>query len=85
MIEVPQRPIRLAAATATLWRLVSARLLHHDGNPELRAQVLAGQTKETTSGWRLEPTAQTSALVALAMACHRATSPPDEAPAFVVL
>jgi phage terminase large subunit-like protein len=85
MMEVPQRPQRLAAATATLWRLVSARLLHHDGDPELRAQVLAGQTKESTTGWRLEPTAQTAALIALAMAVHRATAQPDETPAFVAL
>jgi phage terminase large subunit-like protein len=85
MMEVPQRPQRLAAATATLWRLVSARLLHHDGDPELRAQVLAGQTKESTTGWRLEPTAQTAALIALAMAVHRATAQPDEPPAFVAL
>jgi hypothetical protein len=47
--------------------------------------VLAGQTKESISGWRLEPTAQTAALIALAMAVHRATAQPDEPPAFVAL
>lgn len=77
MVSIPQRPSRLAKATATLWRLVSAGLLMHDGNTELRRQVLAGQTKETLEGWRLDPTPETAALVALAMACHEAgkTSP----------
>jgi phage terminase large subunit-like protein len=85
MDEVPQRVTRLARATATLWRLVSAGLLAHDGDPELRAQVLAGRTKETTQGWHLEPTASTSALIALAVACHEATKVPPSAPMVVAL
>jgi phage terminase large subunit-like protein len=85
MVEVAQRPQRLAQGTATLWRLISAGLLQHDGDPELRAQVLAGQTKETTTGWYLVPTPQTAGLIALAMACHMATEVEAEPPAFVAL
>jgi phage terminase large subunit-like protein len=73
MIEIPQRPQRLAMATATLWRMVSAGLLNHDGDPELRTQVMAGQTKETQMGWRLDPTANTAGLIALAMVVHQAS------------
>jgi phage terminase large subunit-like protein len=73
MEEVPQRPMRLAQATATMWRLVSAGLLRHDGSPDLRSQVLLGRTKETVQGWYLVPTAQTAGLIAVAMAVHQAT------------
>jgi phage terminase large subunit-like protein len=73
MVGVPQSPSRLAVATATFWRLVSAGLMMHDGDPELRRQVLAGRTKETLEGWRLDPTPDTAGLVALAMACHEAS------------
>lgn len=85
MIEIPQRPQRLAQATATLWRLISAGLLQHDGDLSLRDQVLAGQTKETSMGWRLEPNAHTAGLVALAMAVHQATQVPSEPPTFVAI
>jgi phage terminase large subunit-like protein len=79
MMEIPQRPMRLAQATATLWRLVSAGLLRHDGSPGLRSQVLLGRTKETVQGWYLVPTAQTAGLIAVAMAVHQATqSTPTE-------
>jgi phage terminase large subunit-like protein len=85
MMEVPQRPKRLAGATSTLWRLISGGLLAHDGDPDLRAQVFAGRTKETVEGYRLEPTADTAGLIALAMACHMITEQPAETPAFVAL
>jgi phage terminase large subunit-like protein len=80
MIEIPQRPLRLAQATATMWRLVSAGLLRHDGSPELRSQVMLGRTKETVQGWYLVPTAQTAALIAVAIAVHQATQVPPELP-----
>ncbi len=73
MVEVPQRPMRLAQATATMWRLISAKLLRHDGSDELRTQVSLGQTKETVQGWYLIPSAQTAGLIAVAMAVHRAS------------
>ena len=80
MMEIPQRPMRLAQATSTMWRLVSAGLLRHDGSPELRSQVLLGRTKETVQGWYLVPTAQTAGLIAVAMAAHEATQVPPELP-----
>jgi phage terminase large subunit-like protein len=85
MDERAQRPQRLVQATSTLWRLISAGLLQHDGDPELRAQVLAGQTKETTAGWQLDPNEQTVGLIAIAMATHEATQVPDDPPRWVVL
>jgi phage terminase large subunit-like protein len=85
MLEVPQRPQRLSMATATLWRMASAALLSHDGDPELRTQVMAGQTKETQMGWRLDPTANTAGLIALAMAVHQATQVPADDPEFIAL
>jgi phage terminase large subunit-like protein len=85
MVEIPQRPMRLAQATATMSRLVSGGLLRHDGSPELRAQVVAGQTKETVQGWYLVPTAQTAALIAVAIAAHQATQVPADDPEFIAL
>lgn len=83
MQPIPQRPQRLSKATATFWRLVSGGLLMHDGDDELRRQALAGQTKESIGGWRLDPTPDTAALVALAMAAHEATKV-DPAPPEVI-
>lgn len=85
MQEVPQSPKRLATATATLWRVASGGLLGHDGDPVLRAQVLAGQPKETTQGLHLVPTRQTSGLIALAVAVHEATEVEPEPPMFIAL
>ena len=85
MIEIPQRPMRLAQATATMWRLVSAGLLRHDGSPELRAQVLLGRAKETVQGWYLVPSAQTAGLIAVIMAAHQATQVPADDPEFIAL
>ena len=83
MERIPQRAPGLAKATATMWRLVSGGLLMHDGDQELRRQVLAGRTKETVGGWRLDPTPDTNALIALAVACHEATKI-DPAPPQVI-
>jgi phage terminase large subunit-like protein len=77
MEEVAQTPPRYAEATATLWRLIAAGLIVHDGDEALRKEVLAGQTKETEQGWRLVATEQTRALIALALAVHRASGDID--------
>jgi hypothetical protein len=77
MMEAPQRPIRYTEATATLWRLISAGLIVHDGDADLRREVLAGQTKETETGWRLVATEQTRALIAMALAVHQASFQPE--------
>jgi phage terminase large subunit-like protein len=73
MNEIPQRPLRLAQATSNMWRLISAGLLRHDGDPDLRSHVMAGRTKETVQGWYLVPTPRTAALIAVAMAVLQAT------------
>lgn len=85
MIEVPQRPQRVAQASVTLWRAISGGMLGHDGDPVLREQVLATATKETVSGWRLEPTERNPSVIALAFAVHQATEAPTETPTFQVL
>ena len=74
MVEAPQVPVRYAEATATLWRLIAAGLIVHDGDEALRREVLAGQTKETEQGWRLVATEQTRSLIALALAVHSASA-----------
>lgn len=74
MVEAAQTPPRYAEATATLWRLIAAGLIVHDGDDALRREVLAGQTKETEQGWRLVATEQTRALIALALAVHQASA-----------
>jgi len=85
MEEQPQRVTRLSVATSALYRLISAGLLSHDGDPALRAQVRAGKAKETTQGWHLEPTAETNGLIALAMASLEATKAPPEMAGFEAL
>jgi phage terminase large subunit-like protein len=84
MDEVFQSPKKLTQATSTLWRLVSGQMLSHDGDPELRRQVLAGRTKETQQGWRIEPTADTAGLVAMMVAVHEATDIPPLSPLVIL-
>jgi phage terminase large subunit-like protein len=85
MEKIPQSPKMLAIATTTLWRLISGGLLQHDGNSQLRGQVLAGEAKDGTSGWRLVPTAETAGLIALAMAVNQATQKPAPTKFWVIL
>jgi phage terminase large subunit-like protein len=72
MIEFPQSPERMANASENLYRLIDSGQLAHDGDPVLRAHVVAGVTKETERGWRLVKDPKLSrpidALIALAMA-----------------
>ena len=71
MIEFPQSPERMATASAHLYHTIQAGHLIHDGDPRLRAHVLAGVTKETERGWRLQKDPHSArpidALIALAM------------------
>lgn len=83
-VEFPYRPARLSLASLTLKRLIQEKSLRHDGDPKLRSQVMAGLTKETEEGWRLVPSNHSRALIALAVACHRATQTEDPAPLIVV-
>ncbi len=64
----------MAEASGNLYRLIESKALVHDGDPQLRAHVLAGITKNTERGWRLAKSPKDprsiDALIALAMACH---------------
>jgi phage terminase large subunit-like protein len=84
MIEVPQRARRLSQATSTMWRYISGGLLGHDGDPELRSQVLAARTKETIQGWHLDPEPHTPGVIAVALALHDASEAPAPEPMFVL-
>jgi phage terminase large subunit-like protein len=72
MVEFPQSPERMANASENLYRLIEAGQLAHDGDPVLRSHVVAGVTKETERGWRLQKDPKRShpidALIALSMA-----------------
>lgn len=78
MVEFPQSPERLANASENLFRLIDSGELVHDGDTTLRAHVLAGVTKTTERGWRLQkdPKAPRAidALIALAMAAFVANA-----------
>lgn len=78
MVEFPQSPERMSIASAALYRLIETEGLAHDGDPVLRAQVLAGVTKETERGWRLQKDPRSKrpidALIALTMAAYMASS-----------
>jgi phage terminase large subunit-like protein len=68
----------MSIASAALYRLIETEGLAHDGDPVLRAQVLAGVTKETERGWRLQKDPRSKrpidALIALTMAAYMASS-----------
>jgi phage terminase large subunit-like protein len=84
MSEVPQRTRRLSQATSTLWRYYSGGLLGHDGDLELRSQVLAARTKETIEGWHLDPEPSSAGVIAVAMALHQASEAIAPEPMFVL-
>jgi len=85
----PQSPERMSQASAALYRLIESGELVHDGDPALRAQVLAGVTKETERGWRLQKDPHShrpiDALIALAMACYEAGAVVDSIAGFYSL
>jgi phage terminase large subunit-like protein len=78
MVEFPQSPERMSVASASLFRLIEGETIAHDGEPRFRSQVLAGVTKETERGWRLQKDPRSKrpidALIALAMAAFLASS-----------
>ncbi len=84
MSDVPQRARRLSQATSTIWRYISGGLLGHDGDPELRSQVLGARTKETIQGWHLDPEPHTAGVIAVALALHEATEEQLPPPMVVV-
>jgi phage terminase large subunit-like protein len=82
--EFAYKAPRLSAASPALKQLIQEKKLRHDGDPELRAQVMAGSTKSTEEGWRLVPTDQSRGLIALTVACYQATESNDSEPLIVV-
>src|SRR6266496_4085550 len=88
MVEFPQSPERMANASANLYQLIDSGQLVHDGDPYLRAHVVAGVTKETERGWRLVKDPKLSrpidALIALAMAALPAVNEAPEAMVWLV-
>jgi phage terminase large subunit-like protein len=78
LMESPQSHERMANASANLYRMIEAGELVHDGDPNLRAHVMAGSVKNTERGWRLVKDPKLSrpidGLIALAMAAFPAAS-----------
>lgn len=85
LADLPQSPTRLMEATSTFLGLVSSGNLAHDGDSELRNQVMSGRVKEGVTGAYLEPTSHTSALVAVMLAAHEASRGPGRKPKIHVL
>ena len=71
MMETAYSPQRFAVISSTFNRLLNAELLMHDGDPALRAQVLAATSRETETGWRYVLSPRCAALFAVANACHQ--------------
>ena len=80
MVETPYSAQRFAVISSTFNRLLGAELLMHDGDPSLRAQVLAATAKESETGWRYVNSPHCAALFAVANTYHQlaATPPPPE-------
>lgn len=80
MQEFPTTPERMSVASVTLKRLIETKELHHDGDKDFRAHILAGTVKESERGWRLvaDPGRPIAALIALVMACQVAEDAPPK-------
>ena len=75
VVEFPQNDSRMAPASETLFELIRERRLVHDGDPELRRQMLAAVPSQTERGVRIskrKSKKRIDAAVALAMAADRA-------------
>jgi phage terminase large subunit-like protein len=74
MVEFPQTDTRMAPASEALYELIMDGRLVHDGDPELRSQILAAVPSETERGVRIskrKSKRRIDAAVALAMAVDR--------------
>lgn len=74
-----QSPIALTEATATFIGQVNSGKVIHDGDPELRAQVLGAQVKESATASYFVP-AGNNAFIALIMAVNQASLHANEKP-----
>lgn len=84
MVEVAAQSGRYGVISTTFDRMVSAGLLHHDGDPELRASVLSAAAKDSETGWRYVMTPKAAGLFAVANALHQATAVEPEPPRVVM-
>jgi phage terminase large subunit-like protein len=73
MEDLAQSPMRLMEATSSFRTLVASHRLIHDGDPELRKQVLSGRVKEAPTGSYLMPTKEVQGLVAVILAADQAS------------
>jgi phage terminase large subunit-like protein len=83
MVEFPQNDFRMAPASETLYELIRAGRLVHDGDELLRKHMLAAVPAETERGVRISKRRskkQIDAAIALAMAAERALHAPPPKP-----
>jgi phage terminase large subunit-like protein len=72
MVEFPQFASRMGPASEQLLELVKQRRLVHDGDPDLRAAVLAAIAKRTRRGWVIDKPKGSTKLIDLLVACAMA-------------
>jgi hypothetical protein len=77
VMEHPYRAQRLSAFSSVLLETIREGRLRHDGDPELRSQVLSAPSKETDiSEWRLVRSPDSRGVIAMMAAVHQATQVP---------
>ena len=84
MVDVPSTPERITPAAETLMSLVTSRVLVHDGDAELAAQMRNVLARPAPQGWAIDAavdarTNQTRRIVAAQaamLAVHRARTAP---------
>lgn len=72
MIEWPQNNARMCPASETVYELIENRRIEHDGDEEMRQQILAAVVMDTERGWRIskrKSLQRIDAAVTLAMVC----------------
>ena len=78
MLEFPQNAARMSPASETLYELITERRLVHDGDAELRNQIVAAVPAPTErGGWRISKRRsqdRIDAAVSLAMVADRAVT-----------
>lgn len=83
MVEMPQTDTRMGPASETLYELIRSGRVVHDGDPVLRAHILAAVPATTERGVRIskrKSKAHIDAAIATAMAASRAVHEVRETP-----
>jgi Phage terminase-like protein, large subunit len=73
--DQPQSPRVLMEATSTFMTLVASGKLIHDGDPELRKQVMSAMVKEAPTGSYFVPSKEVQGLIAVILAADQASQP----------